>query len=152
MLLNRLFQENHKVLLEISNDVKESLKKSLYSYYASISEGDLDKLSSLMTQESYLSTLSTLGFKKAFRDESFKHLLEEIEHNAESLAEVEKLLSHELKNEARKNTLHVLSYESKGLDRITLHYTQELHLKKIYFSLEEGNWKIDLKAGRKKDI
>lgn len=151
MLLKRLSQESLKILPEISNETKERLKKSLDSYYASINEGDLGKLSSLMTQESYLLTLSTLGFKKAFKDERFKHLLEEIEHEAKSLAEVEKLLSHELKNEARKNTLEILSYESKGLNRVTLHYIQDLHVKKIYFSFEGEKWKINLKAGRKKE-
>lgn len=149
--MKRQFQENHKILLEISNDLKETLKESLHAYYTSIKRGDLIKLSSLMTGESYLLTLSTLGFKKAFRDESFKHLLEEMEHEPKSLLEVEKLLSTELKNEARKNIVDVLFYEPKGLDRVTLHYKQDAQTKKIYFSKQDEIWKIDLKAGRKKD-
>ena len=105
-----------------------------------------------MTRESYLLTLSTLGFKKAFRDESFKHLLEEMEHEPKSLLEAEKLLSSELKNEARKNTVDLLFYEPKGLDRVTLHYRQDTQTKKIYFSKQDEIWSIDLKAGRKKDF
>jgi hypothetical protein len=104
-----------------------------------------------MTKESYLVTVSTLGFKKAFRDESFKYLLEKIETDSNALLEVEEVLSHELKEESRKSDIKVISYEKKGLDRVTLHYTQDTHAKKIYFSNQDGRWKIDLKAGRKKD-
>ena len=100
-------------MLEISNDLKETLKESLHAYYKSIKEGDLIKLSSLMTRESYLLTLSTLGFKKAFRDESFKHLLEEMEHEPKSLLEAEKLLSSELKTKPVKIQLIFSSMSQK---------------------------------------
>jgi hypothetical protein len=139
-------------LLEISNDLKEILKESLFSYYDSLSKGDLLKLSSLMTKESYLVTISTLGFKRAFRDESFKYLLEKIETDSDALLEVEKILSREIKEEARKYVIQVLSYEPKGPERVTLHYTQEIKIKKIYFSNQDGRWKIDLKAGRQKGL
>jgi hypothetical protein len=150
--LKRQFQENHKILLEISNDLKGTLQESLFSYYDSLTKGDLPKLSPLMTKESYLLTMSTLGFKRAFRDESFKYLLEKIETDSNALLEVEEILSHELKKEARKHIIKVLSYEPKGPDRVTLRYTQDTQSKKIYFSNEDGRWKIDLKAGRQKDL
>jgi hypothetical protein len=139
-------------LSEISTEIEEALKESLLSYYNSISEGNLSKLSSLMTKESYLLTIATLGFKKAFKDDSFKYLLEKIETDSNALSEVEGILSYELKKEPRENVIVVLSYEQKGSDRITVHYTQEGKLKKIYFSNQDENWKIDLKAGRKKDF
>lgn len=138
-------------MTEITNSLKETLKESLESYYTSISEGNLTKLSTLMTQESYIITISTFGFKKAFKDESFKQLLKEIEKNAYALSQVERILSYELQKEARKNIIEVVSYEQKGVDRVTLHYNEDAHTKKIYFSKQNENWQIDLKAGRKKD-
>jgi hypothetical protein len=139
-------------VLALSNELKETLKESLYSYYTSISQGDLSKLSSLMTEESYIITISTLGFKKAFKDAHFKELLGEMENNAESLTKVQNILSQELKKESRKNSIEVISYELKGLERVTLHYKEDSHPKRIYFSKQNATWLIDLKAGRQKDI
>jgi hypothetical protein len=139
-------------LNELSHNLKETLQESLNSYYFSISQGDLVKLSTLMTQESYLIVLTTLGFKKAFRDKDFEHLLEEIGDNPKSLSEVQNLLSQDLREESRQYAVEVRSYENKGTQRITLHYTENGQLKKMYFSLQDTQWKIDFKAGRAKDF
>ena len=138
-------------MLSISNELQKTLRGSLELYYKSISEGDLSTLCTLMTRESYLLTLGAFGTKEAFKDETFKHLLQEMENDAVALSKVEKILSHNLREEARKYVIEVISYELKGLDRVTLHYTQNEHPKKIYFSKQLGKWKIDFKAGRKKE-
>lgn len=132
--------------------MRMTLIESLESYYESIDAGDLLRLSTLMTRESYLMSLNSLGFKKAFQDESFRRLLKEMEKDSKALLEVEEILSLELRGESRKYDIETLLYESKGSDRVTLRYSQDENPKKIHFSNQEGVWKIDFKAGRKKDL
>jgi len=104
-----------------------------------------------MKKESYIFMLETFGFKRAFKDEHFETLLESMQSNETALREVQKTLSKDLKEEGRKANLGVVSYEKKGEERVTLHYTQDKNPKKMYFSKQGNIWKIDFKAGRKKE-
>ena len=106
-------------------------------------------LSTLMTDESYLITLETLGFKRAFKETHFKKLLKMAKEDADALQEVEEVLSSDLKRESRTHAVETVSFESKGPRRITLHYREDGHPKKLYFSSSDGAWKINYKAGRK---
>lgn len=135
----------------IATQIKDTLSKSLFSYYKALVDGDLKTLSSLMTKESYIIYLEALGFKRAFKDTGFKKLLGKIDDSEPSLNEVETLLSGDLAHEAREYEVEVTSFESKGSDRVSLHYTEDGHPKKMYFSSSSGAWKIDYKAGRQKE-
>ena len=137
-------------MLALNTDNEELLEKFLLSYYESIKRGDLQRLSALMTRESYIIYLEALGFKRAFKDVEFKKLLKEIADNETSLRTVEEVLSDYLAKEEREHKLIINSFESKGSDRVTLHYSEDRHPKKLYFSSSLGEWKIDFKAGRKK--
>jgi|LGOV01.1.fsa_nt_gb excinuclease UvrABC ATPase subunit len=135
----------------INENVKETLKTSLFSYYGALERGSLNVLTNIMTTESYLMTLESLGFRRAFKESHFKELLKQMENNASVLKEVEIILSADLVKEAKEHPIiEVISFESKGSDRITLHYEEDTHPKKLYFSSSLGEWKIDYKAGRKK--
>lgn len=135
-------------MLTIDNNTKNVLKDSLMLYYDALSCGDLIKLSTLMTRESYLITLEALGFKRAFRDDEFKKLLKQMDDDESSLQKVESLISNDLADEKRRYVINVVSFESKGTDRITIIYTENGHPKKQYFSFSNEGWKIDYKAGR----
>jgi len=133
----------------ITTPIRESLTRSLHAYYETLNRGDLEAQSTLMTKESYILNLEAFGFKRAFKDPQFKKLLKEIADNEGALKRVEALLSNDLAQEAREHEIAVLSFESKGPDRITLSYSEDGHPKKLYFSSSSGVWKIDYKAGRK---
>lgn len=77
-------------------------------------------------------------------------VFKDAEHDSNSLKKVESVICTDLKQEAREHKVDVVSFESKGSDRITLHYTEDACAKKMYFSCIDGIWKIDYKAGRKK--
>ncbi|WP_345975270.1 hypothetical protein [Sulfurimonas sp. HSL3-7] len=134
----------------VNEHVKETLKASLRTYYNALKKGDLQTISALMTKESYQLTLESLGFKRAFRDDDFKKLLRESAENNTALKEVERFVGADLAQEAREHRTEVIRFESKGSDRITLHYEEDCRPKKLYFSLSSSGWKIDYKAGRKK--
>ncbi len=128
--------------------VQTILQESLHAYYKTLKRGDMQALSTLMTKESYLITLETLGFKRAFKEARFKKLLKMAKEDAEALKEVEEILSADLRRESRIHEIEAVSFESKGESRITLHYREDRHSKKLYFSSSAGEWKIDYKAGR----
>lgn len=133
----------------ITTDIRKVLTKVLFSYYESLNRGDLQAQSNLMTDESYIIALEAFGFKRAFQDVEFKGLLKEIHENEAALRTVETVLSNDLKNEAREHEVALVSFESKGPDRVTVNYNEDGHHKKLYFSSASGEWKIDYKAGRK---
>lgn len=132
----------------IDKKTQEILLESLLSYYDALQEGDLQKLSALMAKESYFVTLEAFCFKHAFKDAAFKKLLKEMDENENSLKKVEAVLSEDLKKESRKHQIDEISFEQKGAGRITLHYKEDTHPKKMYYSYTNGGWKIDFKAGR----
>ena len=134
----------------VNKHVKEILISSLHSYYDALNRGDLKTISALMTRESYQLTLETLGFKRAFKDSGFKTLLKESAEDATALKEVERRLGSDLRQEAREHRTEVIRFESKGPDRITLHYEEDSRPKKLYFSSSPSGWKIDYKAGRQR--
>ena len=133
----------------ITNNIKKTLSESLYLYYSTLTNGDLAILSTLMTEESYHITLESLGFKRAFKDVEFKKILKNIDSNRDDLSKVEKIVSHDLRVNSTEHNVDVVNFESNGDDRITLHYNEDKHKKKMYFSNSSGTWRIDYKAGRK---
>ncbi len=124
------------------------LTSSLFLYYDALKSGDLQKLSDIMTTESYLLTLEALGFKRAFKDRSFKGLLKEIPDDEVSLKKVNNILSADLAEESREYQIEITAFDSKGPERITLYYRENGHPKRLYFSSSSREWKIDYKAGR----
>ena len=134
----------------INTDTKTTLTRSLHSYYEALNKGDLQAQSALMTKESYIITLGALGFKRAFRMVEFKDLLKKIGSDEASLRTVETVLSNDLAKEAREHEIALVSFDSKGPDRITVRYTEDGYPKKVYFSSSLGEWKINYKAGRQK--
>lgn len=134
----------------VDEHLKETLSASLRFYYEALKKGDLKTISSLMTRESYQLTLETLGFKRAFKDDDFKKLLKESAENGTAQKEVETRLGTDLAQEARAHRIEVIHFESKGPDRVTLHYEEDSRPKMLYFSSSPSGWKIDYKAGRKK--
>jgi len=134
----------------IDKTVQATLEKALHSYYDALNRGDLKTISDLMTRESFLISLQSLGFRRAFRDGHFKKLLKAIEEDEKALKEVTAILGADLAKEARKHRLEEIRFESKGADRITLRYSEDCHPKQLYFSSCASGWKIDYKAGRQK--
>ena len=132
----------------ITTHIREVLTNALHTYYGALNRGDLQAQAALMTKESYILNLEAFGFKRAFKDSEFKKLLKTIGDNEASLRTVEIVLSSDLKREARKHKVALVSFESKGPDRVTVHYSEDGHPKKLYFSSADGEWKIDYKAGR----
>ncbi|MEN8303176.1 MAG: hypothetical protein ABFQ64_03815 [Campylobacterota bacterium] len=130
-------------------NIKEGLSESLKLYYNSLESGDIGSLKTLMTEESYMITLDSLGFKRAFKDSHFKALLEDIGENKSSLIKIEEVISEELRNQAKKHNIDVVNTEENGAERFTLHYLEDKQPKKMYFSSASGEWKIDYMAGRK---
>ena len=135
----------------INKSTQERLSKSLYLYYDAMKNGNLKSLSTVMTKESYLITLDSIGFKRALKDKEFKKLLKSIETNQSSLDQVEEILSTDLADKESDSKIEVTKFEPNGSERITLHYSENGHPKKFYFSLKLNEWKIDYKAGRKID-
>jgi len=137
-------------ILMINTGIKVSLTSSLLSYYEAVKQGDLNTLAAIMTKESYLMTLESLGFKHAFKDNSFKTLLKQMHEDQDALHTVERLLSADLAQEARTHEVALLAFDPRGSERITVRYTEDGHPKKLYFSYGQNGWKIDYKAGRQK--
>ena len=133
----------------INTQTKETLTNSLLSYYETLNEGDLKRLASFMTKESYLTLINALGFKRSFRDKEFQKIIKKSAEDQASLEVVEAVLSADLAEEENRPEIALISFESKGPQRITVHYNEDGHLKKIYFSSTSGAWKIDYNAGRK---
>lgn len=117
-------------------------------YYHALYSGDLSGVKALMTEKSYMMTLESFGLRLSFRDKEFKSLLEKIEDSPESLEKVEALLSEEIISRNKTATIKITKCEANGLDRETVHYTEDGKVKKLYFSKENGAWKIDYYAGR----
>ncbi|MBU0720840.1 hypothetical protein KJ877_05815 [bacterium] len=137
-------------MLKIDEKTQESLTGALFSYYENIRRGNLQVLSALMSEESYFITLESFGFRHVFKESAFKELLNNIGNDEASLKKVETVISDDLKKESREHTIEVVSFEPKAPERITLHYKEDGHPKKLYFSFSDGMWKIDYKAGREK--
>ena len=132
----------------ITTHIREILTNALHAYYETLNRGDLQAQSTLMTKESYILNLEAFGLKRAFKDSEFKKLLKTISDSEASLRTVETILSSDLQIEAREHKVALVSFESKGPDRVTVHYSEDGHPKKLYFSASDGEWKIDYRAGR----
>lgn len=130
-------------------NLKERFSESLKQYYNYLQTGDLRALSLLMTEESYLMKVESLGFKHAFNDAGFKLLLKNMHNNKLDLEKVESVISKDLKHELKNYQVKVVDVQETGSDRITLHYLENKLPKKMYFSSSMGEWKINYKAGRK---
>ncbi|MDD2906084.1 MAG: hypothetical protein WBK95_10475 [Sulfurimonas sp.] len=134
----------------LSPEIEGTLHESLLHYYKALEDGDLSALSSLMHRESYFVMLHSLGFKRVFRDENFKTLLTNMHADVSALQKVVSALHTDLLQEDRRYKIEISSYEPKGADRVTVHYLEDGHTKKMYFEKSEETWKINFKAGRSK--
>lgn len=120
-------------------------------YYEALKSGNIDKVKSLMTKESYFMALDSLGLKLAFKDTTFKHSLEAIEDDENALRYVEEALSKDLPSRHLSSEINIENSEPNGTQRVTVNYTEDGKAKKLYFSKEDDGWKINYYAGRKVD-
>ena len=117
-------------------------------YYDALYSGDLQSVKEMMTEESYYMTLEPFGLKLSFNDPVFKTQWDQIEENKDALYEVEKKISVELLSRDLSPQIDIKQTEPIGLERITVHYTKDGKNKKLYFSKESGDWRINYFAGR----
>ena len=125
--------------------------KIVSRYYYALYSGDLSTVKDLMTEKSYMMTLESFGLRLSFRDAKFKSLLKEIEENRTSLEKVEALLSEELISRNKAPKIEIIKSEPNGNERQTVHYTEDGKVKRLYFSKEDAEWKINYYAGRRVD-
>jgi len=117
-------------------------------YYHALYSGDLKSVKEMMTEESYYMTLEPFGLKLSFNDPVFKAQWDQIEENKDALYEVEKKISAELLSRDLSPQIDIKQTEPIGLERITVHYVKDGKNKKLYFSKESGDWRINYFAGR----
>lgn len=117
-------------------------------YYHALYSGDLQSVKEMMTEESYTMTLEPFGLKLSFNDPVFKIQWDQIKENKDALYEVEKKISLELLSRKLSPLIDIKQAEPMGLERITVHYTKDGKKKKLYFSKEFGDWRINYFAGR----
>jgi len=133
----------------INIKTKEELTEILFAYYKNIKEGNLEAQALLMTPTSYYISLEALGYQRAFKNKNFKKLLKSIAKDDIALKTIEAVLSDDMAAIAREPIITLVSFDVIGPDRITLHYREDNHPKKLYFSAQHGRWLIDYKAGRR---
>ncbi|WP_415406003.1 hypothetical protein ACLHDG_09555 [Sulfurovum sp. CS9] len=126
----------------------EEPSEIISKYYHALYNGDLSAVKDLMTEKSYIMTLESFGLRLSFRDGEFKSLLKEIEDSPESLEKVEALLSQEIISRNKAPKIKISKCEPNGSERETVYYTEDGKVKKLYFSKENGGWKINYYAGR----
>ena len=117
-------------------------------YYHALYSGDLQSIKEMMTEESYLMTLEPFGMKLSFNDPVFKAQWDQREENKDALVEVEKKISVELLSRNLSPQIDIKQTEPIGLERVTVHYKKDGKNKKLYFSKESGDWRINYFAGR----
>ena len=117
-------------------------------YYHALYKGDLKSVKEMMTEESYIMTLEPFGIKLSFNDSAFKTQWDQIEESKDALHEVEKKISVELLSRNLSPQIDIKQIEPIGLERITVHYAKDGKNKKLYFSKEGGDWRINYFAGR----
>jgi len=117
-------------------------------YYHALYSGDLQSVKEMMTEESYIMALEPFSIKLSFTDPVFKTQWGQIEESNDALYEVEKKISEELLSRNLSPQIDIKQIEPIGLERITVHYTKDGKNKKLYFSKESGDWRINYFAGR----
>lgn len=117
-------------------------------YYHALYSGDLSSVKEMMTEESYMMTLEPFGIKLSFNDPVFKTQWDQVEESKDALIEVEKKISVELLSRNLSPQIDIKQIEPIGLERITVHYTKDGKNKKLYFSKEGADWRINYFAGR----
>ncbi|MGW8169492.1 MAG: hypothetical protein ACWGHH_05770 [Sulfurovaceae bacterium] len=118
-------------------------------YYKLLYSGDLTGLGKIMARSSYFITLESFGLSLSIKDTAFKGLLENIENDASSLAQVEYMLSKDLISRHLSPKIEIISIQDNGIDRKTINYLEDGAKKQLHFSKENVDWKINYFAGRK---
>ena len=117
-------------------------------YQAFYSNGDLESVKALMTEESYYMTLEPFGMGLAFKDPAFKREWEKIQESKEALHEAEKRISAELLSRNLSYQIDIIQVEPNGSERQTVYYEEDGKKRRLYFSKKDGCWLIDYYAGR----
>ncbi len=117
-------------------------------YQAFYSNGDLESVKGLMTEESYFMALEPFGLGLIFKDPAFKAEWDKIKESEDSLHEVEKKISAELLSRNLSHQIDIKQIEPNGSERKIVHYEEDGKQKKLYFSKEDDHWLIDYFAGR----
>jgi len=117
-------------------------------YYTSLYSGDLKSVKEIMTEKSYIMVLESFGLKLSLEDPAFRIQLDKIEEDENALKSVEEKLSIDLKSRKKSPQIHIVDFIENGTERHTVDYTEDGKKKKLHFSKEEGDWKINYYAGR----
>ena len=124
------------------------LEEMVVKYYHALNGGDLSSVKEMMTEESYYMALEPFGMKLSFNDPVFKTQWDQIEESKDALHEVEKKISEELLSRNLSPHIEITNTEENGLERMIVHYTKDGKNKKLYFSKEGSDWRINYFAGR----
>jgi len=133
----------------VSNELKMSPVQLVLSYYRAVEDGDLNRLQTIMTQDSYAKTIEAFSFKISFQDPGFKQLLKKASEDVTAMKKVESILSDDLKKVHESHEISIVDTEHNGINRTTVNYRDNGKQKKLYFSFFEGKWLIDYMAGRR---
>ncbi|NOR56673.1 MAG: hypothetical protein GQ531_10780 [Sulfurovum sp.] len=117
-------------------------------YYHALYSGDLQSVKKMMTEESYYMTLEPFGLKLSFNDPVFKTQWDKLKESKDALDEVEKKISIELLSRNLSPQIEIKQIEPNGFVRTTVHYSKDGKNKRLYFSKEDGSWRINYFAGR----
>ena len=123
-------------------------KEMVVKYYHALHGGDLSSVKEMMTEESYYMALEPFSIKLSFNDPVFKTQWDQIEESKDALHEVEKKISEELLSRNLSPQIEIINTEENGLERMIVHYTKDGKNKKLYFSKEGSDWRINYFAGR----
>ena len=129
---------------ETSLQPEEIVSKYYQSFY---SNGDLESVKNLMTEESYLMALEPFGMALAFKDPEFKIKWDQIKESREALNEVEKKISAELLSKNLSHQIDIKQVEANGSERKIVYYEENSKEKRLYFSKKDAQWRIDYFAG-----
>lgn len=117
-------------------------------YYHALYSGDLQSVKEMMTEESYYMTLEPIGFKLSFIDPIFKTQWDRFKESKDALCKVEKKISIELLSRNLSPQIEIKQIEPNGFMRTTIYYAKDGKNKRLYFSKEDGSWRINYFAGR----
>lgn len=124
-------------------------KMCLSDYYAAMQTGDIARLQQVMTHDSFKLTIEVWALSIALKEPAFKQILNDYMKMPQATAVVNRRVSDKLKH-ATKKSIRITGEEIIAKDRIIIRFTENGKPKKLYFSADNGEWKIDYHGGRKK--
>jgi hypothetical protein len=125
-----------------------SPQSAVRSYYDAIHKGDLDALSQLMVEESYIMTLKVYALSIAIKDTELMKTLNAYDQSEEARKIVENEVTKKL-HTLKPRKISDLESIPNGEGRAIVRYLEAGKSKQLYLSRHGKLWKVDYKAGRK---